>query len=49
MIAKEVLSRIDPAYWFGYIGVFLILVVMFARGGILGLLDQAVARVRRRA
>jgi branched-chain amino acid transport system permease protein len=49
MIAQNFLSRIDPAYWFGYLGVFLILVVMFARGGILGLLDQAVALLRRRA
>ena len=49
MIAQDVLSRIDPAYWFGWIGLFLILVVMFARGGILGLLDRGLAVLRRRA
>jgi len=49
MIAQNFLSRIDPAYWFGYLGVFLIVVVMFARGGVLGLLDRAAAQLRRRA
>ena len=46
---EDVLSRIDPAYWFGYIGVLLIAVVMFAQGGILGLLDRVLAALRRRS
>ena len=32
-----------------YIGVMLVLVVMFARGGILGVVDAAVAGLRRRS
>ena len=48
MIVQDVLSRIDPAYWFGYIGVLLIAVVMFAKGGVLGLLDRLRAALRRK-
>ncbi len=48
MIVQDVLSRIDPAYWFGYIGVLLIAVVMFAKGGVLGLIDRLRAALRRR-
>jgi branched-chain amino acid transport system permease protein len=43
------LSRIDPAYWFGYIGVLLIAVVMFAKGGVLGLIDRLRAALRRKS
>jgi branched-chain amino acid transport system permease protein len=49
MIAQDVLSRIDPAYWFGWIGLLLIAVVMFARGGVLGLLDRALGALTRRS
>ncbi len=49
MIVQDILSRIDPAYWFGWIGLLLIAVVMFARGGVLGLLDKAIALARRRS
>jgi branched-chain amino acid transport system permease protein len=49
MVAQDVLSRIDPAYWFGGIGLLLIAVVMFAQGGILGLLDRLLAALGRRS
>jgi branched-chain amino acid transport system permease protein len=49
MIAQDVLARIDPAYWFGWIGLLLIVVVMFAQGGILGLGDRLFALFGRRA
>jgi len=48
MILQDVLSRLDPAYWFGWIGVLLIAVVMFARGGILGLGDRLLTALWRR-
>jgi len=44
MIAQDRFSAIDPVYWYFWIGLFMIFVVLFARGGVLGLL----ARVRRR-
>ncbi len=44
MIAQDRFSEIDPVYWYFWIGLFLIFVVLFARGGVLGV----VARARRR-
>jgi len=43
MIAQDQLAALDPAYWFFWIGLLLIVVVMVARGGVLGLIDRAVA------
>jgi branched-chain amino acid transport system permease protein len=44
MIAQDQLAKSDPLYWNFWIGLILVLTVMFARGGILGLID----RLRRR-
>jgi branched-chain amino acid transport system permease protein len=41
MIAEDELAKTDPVYWFFWLGLLLVLVVMFARGGILGLAEQA--------
>ena len=41
MMAQDYLARLDPTYWFFWIGALLIIVVMFARGGVLGLVDRA--------
>ncbi len=49
MIAQDELAKIDTVYWLFWIGLLLVLVVMFARGGVLGLCDQIVKRVTRRA
>jgi branched-chain amino acid transport system permease protein len=43
MIAQDQLAKGDPEFWNFWIGLILVLTVLFARGGILGLLD----RVRR--
>jgi len=40
MIAQDQLARDDPVYWLFWIGLLLVLVVMFARGGILGIVDR---------
>ena len=48
MIAQDQLSEIDPIFWEFWIGLLLVLIVMFARGGVLGLVDRAVQRWRRR-
>lgn len=47
MIAKDILAKEDPVYWLFWIGLMLVLVVMFARGGILGLIDGLIGRLRR--
>jgi len=43
MIAQDRFSQIQPVYWYFWIGLLMVAVVVFARGGILGL----VARLRR--
>ncbi len=48
MIAQDQLAKIDPIFWNFWIGLLLVLVVMFARGGILGLIDQLMRLIKRR-
>ena len=47
MIVQDQLAKLDPAFWYFWIGLLLVLLVMFARGGILGLIDQVLRAVRR--
>jgi branched-chain amino acid transport system permease protein len=52
LIAQDYLAKQYPEYWYFGIGVLLIFVVLFARGGILGLLDkwlQSLSRPRSSA
>ena len=44
LIAQDYLAKQYPEYWFLGIGVLLIVVVLFARGGILGLTDRFFTR-----
>ncbi len=46
MIAQDQLSKIDPIFWNFWIGLLLVLLVMFARGGILGLIDKVMRTLR---
>ncbi|HEX5393702.1 MAG TPA: branched-chain amino acid ABC transporter permease [Rhodocyclaceae bacterium] len=39
MVAQNYLSDLNPVYWQFWLGLLLVLVVMFARGGVLGGLD----------
>lgn len=48
MIAQDRFSEIDPTYWYFWIGLLLVLVVTFARGGVLGLIEAASRRFARR-
>jgi branched-chain amino acid transport system permease protein len=52
MIAREVLSNINPVYWQFWLGIILILAVLFARGGVMGsaalLMQRFRARMARR-
>jgi branched-chain amino acid transport system permease protein len=49
MIAQDQFSAIDPVYWYFWIGLFMIIVVIFARGGVLGLAQRIRQRARRRS
>jgi branched-chain amino acid transport system permease protein len=44
MIAQDQLAKDDPVNWLFWIGLFLLLVVLFARGGVLGLADRVLPR-----
>ena len=48
LIAQDFLAKQFPEYWYFGIGTMLVLVVMFARGGILGILDGALVKLRGR-
>jgi len=48
LIAQDYLAKAFPEYWYFGIGLILVLVVLFARGGILGIIDVGLARLRRR-
>jgi branched-chain amino acid transport system permease protein len=49
MIAKDYLSSLNPVYWQFWIGVLLMVVVLFGRGGIMGRAEAIWMRLRRRA
>jgi branched-chain amino acid transport system permease protein len=46
MIAQDTLAKLQPEFWYFWIGLLLVLIVMFARGGLLGLIDKAMRRFR---
>ena len=48
LVAQDVLAKQFPQYWYLGIGLILVLVVLFARGGLLGIADALAARGRRR-
>jgi branched-chain amino acid transport system permease protein len=40
MIAQDRFSELEPAYWYFWVGLLMVIVVLFGRGGVLGLLDR---------
>jgi branched-chain amino acid transport system permease protein len=48
MLAQDWLAKEDPAYWYFWIGLLLVLAVFFARGGVLGLAERLLRRASRR-
>jgi branched-chain amino acid transport system permease protein len=46
MIAQDQLAKQFPEYWYFGIGLLLVVVVLFARGGLLGILDLAAEKIR---
>jgi branched-chain amino acid transport system permease protein len=40
MIAQDRFSEVEPVYWYFWIGLLMVIVVMFGRGGVLGLVDR---------
>lgn len=48
MIAQDRLSSLNPVYWNFWLGLFLVVAVLFARGGLMAALDRIEAAIRRR-
>ena len=48
LVAQDYLAKQFPEYWYFGIGLLLVIVVLFARGGILGISDTLIARLRGR-
>ncbi len=48
MLAHHYLSDLNPIYWQFWLGLLLVVVVLYGRGGILGALDGLPARIRGR-
>jgi len=48
MIAQDRFSTIDPVYWYFWIGLLMVLLVVLARGGVLGLAERLQSRARSR-
>ena len=40
MIAQDRFSTVKPVYWYFWVGLLMVLLASFARGGVLGLIDQ---------
>jgi branched-chain amino acid transport system permease protein len=49
MIAQDVIAGMNPAYWQFWIGLLLVVIVLFARGGILGGADKLWQALRKSA
>jgi len=48
LVARDYLAKQSPEYWTLGVGLLLVIIVMFARGGILGLVDALVGRAAGR-
>ena len=48
MIVQDSIARTDPYYWNFWLGLLLVLVVLFVRGGLIGIGIAAWRRLRRR-
>ena len=48
LVVQDSLAKQFPEYWYLGVGTMLVLVVMFARGGILGIADRVLARIARK-
>jgi len=46
MLAQDYIAGLNPTYWQFYIGLLLVLIVLFARGGILGGLERLLQLVK---
>jgi branched-chain amino acid transport system permease protein len=48
MIVQDRFAQADPVYWDFWIGLLIIIIVIFARRGLLGLAEQLLQKARRK-
>jgi branched-chain amino acid transport system permease protein len=49
LVARDVLSALDPVYWYFWLGLIIVVVVLFAKDGLIGILRRlSVPALRRR-
>src|SRR6266581_993190 len=48
LVARDVLSALDPVYWYFWLGLIIVMVVLFANDGMVGLLQRLQAWAVRR-
>ena len=48
MVAQDTFAKADPAFWNFWVGLLLVLIILFARGGVLGIIDRALHALKRR-
>jgi branched-chain amino acid transport system permease protein len=48
IVARDYLAKQTPEYWYLGIGLLLVVIVLWARGGILGLADNFLSRMKKR-
>jgi len=44
MVAQDRFATIDPVFWYFWIGLFMVLLVLFARGGVFGVVERLARR-----
>jgi branched-chain amino acid transport system permease protein len=47
LVGRDVFSEANPQYWYFWLGLLLVLIVLFMPAGILGGIDALLARIRR--
>jgi len=47
LLGRDVLSEANPQYWYFWLGLLLVLIVLFMPGGILGGAERLIVRARR--
>jgi branched-chain amino acid transport system permease protein len=47
LVGRDVFSEANPQYWYFWLGLLLVLIVLFMPSGILGGIDALIARIRR--
>src|SRR5260221_13043275 len=48
LVARDVLSALDPVYWYFWLGLIIVMAVLFANDGLVGLLRRLQAWAARR-